>query len=52
MERFLEAEDMEKTFKFKQEEIKGHLDLNSQRKIFDLELNEGPYVCDYTRNGK
>ncbi|EPZ32635.1 BING4CT-domain-containing protein [Rozella allomycis CSF55] len=49
---YLEAEGMEKTFKFSQENIQGHLDLNSQRKVFDLSLEDGPYRCKYSRNGK
>ncbi|KAJ1675342.1 putative U3 small nucleolar RNA-associated protein 7 [Spiromyces aspiralis] len=50
---YLEAEGLEKTFKFRQEAIADHLDINSAQKIFDLSLNKfGPYYIDYTRNGR
>lgn len=50
---YLEAEGMEKTYKFTQEAIKKQVDLNTRAKIFDLKLEMlGPYMFDYTRNGK
>lgn len=49
---FLEAEGVERTIKFKQEEIKEHLPHDNVSNIFDLELEHGPYFVDYTRNGK
>lgn len=50
---FLEAEGMEKTFKFKQREIEEEVDINTSRKRFDLKLDDfGPYVQDLTRNGR
>jgi U3 small nucleolar RNA-associated protein 7 len=51
---FLEAEDeMEKTFKFKQDEIVDSVDAATGSKKFDLNLPEfGPYTIDYTRNGR
>lgn len=51
----LEAEgEMEETYRFKQSEIKGAVDMLTARKIFDLSLPEyGPYCgVDYTRNGR
>lgn len=49
---YLEAEGMEKTYKFKQDEIKNVVDQNTANKAFDLKLNEfGPYTLDYSRNG-
>mmetsp|Transcript_20412 Transcript_20412/g.44653 ORF Transcript_20412/g.44653 Transcript_20412/m.44653 type:complete len:546 (-) Transcript_20412:382-2019(-) len=49
----LEAEGMERTYRFKQEDIAKELDTISARKVFDLTLNElGPYDISYTRNGK
>lgn len=49
---FLEAEGMEKTYKFKQDEIKSAVDQSTVNKAFDLKLNEfGPYTLDYSRNG-
>ena len=49
----LEAEGMERTYRFKQEDIAKELDTISARKVFDLTLPElGPYDISYTRNGK
>ncbi|CCH43348.1 U3 small nucleolar RNA-associated protein [Wickerhamomyces ciferrii] len=49
---FLEAEGMERTFKFKQSDIKKEVDQTTSNKAFDLKLNEfGPYTLDYSRNG-
>jgi U3 small nucleolar RNA-associated protein 7 len=49
---FLEAEGMERTIKFKQEEIKEHLPTDNVHNIFNLDLEHDPYHVDYTRNGK
>ncbi|KAJ3210649.1 Small subunit (SSU) processome component [Dinochytrium kinnereticum] len=50
---YLEAEGMERTYKLSQKELADHVDLNNQRKIFELKLDEfGPYSLDYTRNGR
>jgi len=50
---YLEAEGMEKTYKFTQEQIKENVDLSTQAKMFNLELDTlGPYTFDYTRNGR
>eukprot|EP00128_Syssomonas_multiformis_P001722 Colp12_sorted_trinity150504_noHs@31768 len=50
---YLEAEGMEKTFKFTQKQIAEHVDVSSSNKIFDLDLDKfGPYKVNYTRNGK
>ncbi|ORX88785.1 BING4CT-domain-containing protein [Basidiobolus meristosporus CBS 931.73] len=50
---FLEAEGMERTYKFTQKQLGENLDVNSARKIFDLKLDQfGPYSMDYTSNGK
>ncbi|ODV90781.1 hypothetical protein CANCADRAFT_2507 [Tortispora caseinolytica NRRL Y-17796] len=49
---FLEAEEGEKTFKFRQEDIVKELDEATQRKKFKLDLDFGPYFIDYTRNGR
>jgi len=49
---YLEAEGMEKTYKFKQDEIKSAVDQSTASKAFDLKLNEfGPYTLDYSRTG-
>ncbi|KAJ3155018.1 Small subunit (SSU) processome component [Geranomyces variabilis] len=50
---YLEAEGMEKTWKFTQAQMKDAVDLNTSSKMFDLKLNDfGAYSVDYTRNGK
>lgn len=50
---YLEAEDeMEKTFKFTQKEIKTHVDYSMANKALDLKLKDfGPYRMNYSRNG-
>lgn len=51
---FLEADGpMEKTFKFKQDDIEQVVDESMKNKKFELNLTEfGPYTIDYTRNGR
>jgi U3 small nucleolar RNA-associated protein 7 len=51
-EGFLEAEGVERTIKFKQEELKNYLPNDNVSNIFDLELDHGPYYVDFTRSGK
>lgn len=44
---------MEKTFKFKQDDIAQAVDAQTSAKKFDLKLEEfGPYTIDYSRNGR
>lgn len=51
---FLEADGpMEKTFKFRQEEIADAVDVSTANKKIDLKLTElGPYTIDFSRNGR
>lgn len=50
---YLEAEGLERTSNYKQEDIVREVDLSSSRKAFDIKLQEfGPYVVDYTLNGR
>ncbi|ORX49851.1 BING4CT-domain-containing protein [Hesseltinella vesiculosa] len=50
---YLEAEGMEKTKNFKQDQLADAVDINTSSKIFNLDLDEfGPYALDYTRNGR
>ncbi|ODV94337.1 hypothetical protein PACTADRAFT_51197 [Pachysolen tannophilus NRRL Y-2460] len=50
---FLEAEGMEKTFKFRQSEIRDSVDVSTANKNFELKLDQfGPYTLDYSRNGR
>ena len=51
-EGYLEAEGVEKTYNYTQEKIKKELDLNTQKRIFNLKLTQfGPYYCQYNREG-
>mmetsp|Transcript_37780 Transcript_37780/g.70924 ORF Transcript_37780/g.70924 Transcript_37780/m.70924 type:complete len:546 (-) Transcript_37780:283-1920(-) len=49
----LQAEGMERTYRFKQEDLVEAVDVTTAQKAFDLQLPElGPYSVDYTSNGK
>lgn len=50
----LEAEnELEKTYRVRQDDIKKDLPTQTARKGFELKLNDmGPYVAEYTRNGR
>lgn len=50
---YLETEnDLEKTYKISQKDIKDNVDIQTTRKSFDLQLNDlGPYKVDYSRTG-
>ena len=44
---------MERTYKVRQDEVKESVAVETARKGFELKLEGlGPYVCDYTRNGR
>lgn len=50
---FLEAEGMEKTYKFRQQDIAKAVDTQTANKKFDFKLNEfGPYTLDFSRTGR
>ena len=51
---FLEPEgELEKTYKVRQDELRSELTVETAKKGFDLKLERlGPYVADYTRNGR
>ncbi len=51
---FLEPEhDLERTYKVRQDDIEADVGIETAQKRVDLKLNElGPYVCEYTRNGR
>lgn len=49
---YLEADGLEKTYKFRQPAIKKAVDVSTAQKAFDLKLDFGSYKCDYTRNGR
>lgn len=50
---FIETEGMEKSWRFKQDEIVENVDISTANKRFDLKLNDyGPYNVDYSRNGR
>jgi U3 small nucleolar RNA-associated protein 7 len=51
---FMEPEnELERTYKVRQDEIKQDVPIETAKKGFELKLDMlGPYVCDYTRNGR
>ncbi len=50
---YLEAEGLEKTYRFTQDAIKEAVSIQSAKKRFDLKLAEGgQYGVDYTRDGR
>lgn len=51
---FLEVEnEMERTYKLSQNELKNHLDEQTSRHIYDLTLDTySPYGCSYDRSGR
>ena len=51
---FLEQEkELEKTYKVRQDELRRNVDIETAKKGFELRLKDlGPYVADYTRNGR
>lgn len=51
---FLEPEtDLERTYKVRQDEITSDVAVSTAQKRFELKLDQlGPYLCDYTRNGR
>lgn len=50
---YLEAEGMERTYKFRQADIAAAVDVAVARKSFELRLDTyGPYRVDYSRNGR
>ncbi|GME49156.1 hypothetical protein GTA08_BOTSDO00730 [Neofusicoccum parvum] len=51
---FLEPEtELERTYKVRQEDIRRDVAVETAKKGFELKLTDlGPYVTDYTRNGK
>jgi U3 small nucleolar RNA-associated protein 7 len=51
---FLEPEhELERTYKVRQDDIRQDVAMETAKKGFELKLDAlGPYVCDYTRNGK
>lgn len=50
---YMEAEGMERTYKFNQDDIVKEVDASTARKRFKLKLDQyGPYTINYTRNGR
>ncbi|CUS08999.1 unnamed protein product [Tuber aestivum] len=52
---YIEAEGMERTYKFKQADLRKSVDVATAQKVkgFELKLPTfGPYFMDYTRNGR
>jgi U3 small nucleolar RNA-associated protein 7 len=49
---YIEAEGMEKTYRFKQQDIVKEVDQSTANKALKLKLDQfGPYSLDYSRNG-
>jgi U3 small nucleolar RNA-associated protein 7 len=45
--------ELEKTYKIRQDEIQQDVPIETAKKGFELKLDTlGPYLCDYTRNGR
>lgn len=45
--------ELERTYKVQQDDLKPHLTVETAKKGFELKLEDlGPYVADYTRNGR
>ncbi len=50
---FMEAEGIERTFRFKQDAITAAVDVAAAQQAFNLSLpTHGPYKCKHTRNGR
>ena len=50
---FLETEGVEKTYEISQNQIKKEVDINTQRKMFSLTLDQfGPYKVRFDRPGR
>ena len=50
---FLQPEqELERTYRVRQEEIKSAVGVEQAKKSFDLQLDMGPYSSSYTRNGR
>lgn len=51
---FLEAEtELERTYRVRQDDIQQEVGIDVAQKKFELKLNDlGPYVCEYSRNGR
>ncbi|KAK6069059.1 small nucleolar ribonucleoprotein complex subunit (BING4CT domain-containing protein) [Seiridium cupressi] len=51
---FLEPEnELERTYRVRQDEIQENVSINTAKKRFDLKLDQlGPYIFEYSRNGR
>ncbi len=49
---YIQTEGMEKSWKMTQDKLDEYLDIATKKLKFDLELELGPYMMNYTRNGK
>ena len=51
--RYVEAEGVERTFRYRQTEMAAAVPLASQQNYFDLKLEQlGPYSITYSRTGR
>lgn len=52
-EGYLQPEnELERTYKVRQEEIRNAVGVQQAKKVIEFKLDMGPYVADYTRNGR
>ncbi|GBE59472.1 BING4CT (NUC141) domain-containing protein, putative [Babesia ovata] len=49
---FLQVGEDEKTYNVSQDQILDAVDIGTRKKSFSLQLQHGPYRCDYTRDGR
>ncbi len=49
---YLQAEGMEKTFQYTQNDLKKNVDLRTAKKMYTYTGRLGPYCLDYTRSGR
>lgn len=51
--RYVESEGLERTYRYRQQEMAAALPLANQHHYFDLKLEQlGPYSISYSRNGR
>ena len=51
--RYVEADGLERTFRYRQSDMMPAVPVASQQNYFDLKLEQlGPYCLDYSRNGR
>ncbi|GFE52875.1 BING4CT (NUC141) domain-containing, putative [Babesia ovis] len=49
---YIKVEDGEKSYHISQSQLLDSVDIGTKRKVFSLQLQHGPYVTDYTQDGR